>query len=427
MQTRSVARRSRYKRLPGFLLLPQLPRSFASRTLIRSGFALLLFFAVTDPVGLIAQQRNPAGPASSHKNEKVLSNDASEVDKGRIESSLIKRIVLLPVRWGRSLVSPLFTEEVAKSPRPVTDSSSTARRTTTSEDQPALNYAEVSSPRPRAMLCSSPLKYESRNQVNPPPLQVNVVSGRIIDEVGELGGSVREIGPVDGACVGLFTETDHQLKAFVVADDEGQFKFDGIPAGRYRLVVRAGLLCVANVPVRVVAKKSNNQNRNQIVVHMRTAGIDTCSYADAPVAEPTAPVIAELIQYGQARLVERLKLLVEYQSTQNWEKQFDLLSVLVTQGDSKEDHSKRLRQGYAEGLGDLLVDFTPKSATYEGGGPSDVVIFGCATVRRNGSIVELYASVEAYREKQDWYFSPVGIITPVDGKPEPCPYAKSNR
>jgi len=92
---------------------------------------------------------------------------------------------------------------------------------------------------------------------------------------------------------------------------------------------------------------------------------------------------------------------------------------------SKEDHVKRLQHWYAEGLGDLLVDFTPKSITYEGGGPSDVVIFGCAKLRKNGSIVELYASVEAYREKQDWYFSPVGIITPVDGKPEPCPYSSA--
>lgn len=67
------------------------------------------------------------------------------------------------------------------------------------------------------------------------------------------------------------------------------------------------------------------------------------------------------------RLIERLKLLFEYQREQQWDKQYALLSVLVTQGDSKEDHVKRLRRWYAEGLGDILVDFTPKSLTYEGG------------------------------------------------------------
>lgn len=123
----------------------------------------------------------------------------------------------------------------------------------------------------------------------------------------------------------------------------------------------------------------------------------------------------------RTRLVERLRLLTEYQREQQWENQYKMLSVLVTQGESKEHHRKRLKKLYARGLGDLLVDFTPESVTYQGGGPSDAVIFGCVKLRKNGSIQELYGSVEAYREKEDWYFSPIGVITAVGGKPEPCP------
>ena len=103
-----------------------------------------------------------------------------------------------------------------------------------------------------------------------------------------------------------------------------------------------------------------------------------------------------------------------------------MLSVLVTQGEGKEDHVKRLEQLYAKGLGALLVDFAPRSVTYQGGGPSDAVIFGCAKFKKNGTIQELYASVEAYREKEDWYFSPVGVITAVGRKPEACPYSTSS-
>jgi len=65
-----------------------------------------------------------------------------------------------------------------------------------------------------------------------------------------------------------------------------------------------------------------------------------------------APVPARL----RARLVERLKLLVDYQRTQEWEKEYDLLSILVTQGESKADHLKRLRRSSAEGLGMELID-----------------------------------------------------------------------
>lgn len=125
----------------------------------------------------------------------------------------------------------------------------------------------------------------------------------------------------------------------------------------------------------------------------------------------------------RARLVERFKMLVEYQRTQQWEKQYDLLSVAATQGDSKEDHVKRLQRWYAEGLGDILIDFTPKSANYESGAPFDAIIFGCAKLRKKKDVVELYASVEAYRENDDWYFSPIGIVTSVGGKPKPCPHS----
>jgi hypothetical protein len=128
----------------------------------------------------------------------------------------------------------------------------------------------------------------------------------------------------------------------------------------------------------------------------------------------------------RARLVERLKMLVEYQHTQQWEKQYDLLSAAATQGDSKEDHVKRLQRWYAEGLGDILIDFTPKSVTYGSGAPFDAVIFGCAKLREKENIVELYASVEAYRENDDWFFSPIGVVTPVGGKPKPCPYSTSS-
>lgn len=128
----------------------------------------------------------------------------------------------------------------------------------------------------------------------------------------------------------------------------------------------------------------------------------------------------------RARLVERLKLLIEYQRAQQWQKQYDLLSVAATQGDSREEHIARLNRVYAEGLGDILIDFTPRAVTYGSGAPFDAAIFGCVKLREKGRIVELHGSVEAYRENDDWFFSPIGVVTPVDGKPQPCPYSKQS-
>lgn len=126
--------------------------------------------------------------------------------------------------------------------------------------------------------CEMPIKYENKNQVDPKPLSVRVVSGHIISEVGDIGAA-QETGAVPGARLGLFTEQEHHLVATTVADDEGRFQFAAVPSGKYRLVVHVAGLCVANVPLQVV-KGSRSKDQKQIVVHMRPAGIDSCSYGD---------------------------------------------------------------------------------------------------------------------------------------------------
>lgn len=124
--------------------------------------------------------------------------------------------------------------------------------------------------------CKSPIEYDNRNQADPKPSTVTRISGRAISEVGH---PAREIGPVS-VCLGLFTEEDHSLVASAVADDEGRFKFDKLPTGRFRLVVRDPLnvYCPANIPLEVV-KKGRGKER-QLVIHMRPARIDECSYGD---------------------------------------------------------------------------------------------------------------------------------------------------
>jgi hypothetical protein len=129
-----------------------------------------------------------------------------------------------------------------------------------------------------------------------------------------------------------------------------------------------------------------------------------------------------------ASLVERLKLLVEYQRTQQWEKHYDLLYFTFTENVSKEEYAKRNRRWYTEIVpDDLILDFTPK-ATIAHESSEDAgwwTIYGCAKFRKKGRVVELYASVDAYRDRGNWYFSSVGAITPIDGKPEPCPYSSA--
>jgi hypothetical protein len=134
----------------------------------------------------------------------------------------------------------------------------------------ALSFAQQQSPR-----CKSPIEYGNRNQVDPKRSTVGGLSVRV---VAEGGSPAKQFGPVP-ACLGLFTEKDHHLIASAVADEEGRFKFDSVPSGRYRFVVRdpQNAFCIANMPLRVVRWP---RKARPLVIHMRPSGIDHCSYGD---------------------------------------------------------------------------------------------------------------------------------------------------
>lgn len=134
-----------------------------------------------------------------------------------------------------------------------------------------LVYAQGQPP-----ICTSQMEYGHKNQIDPEPLFVRSISGRVITEVGR---PAKELG-TSPACLGLFTDSDHRLLAKAVADESGLFKFNSVPPGRYRLVVRdpQDALCVANLPLRIV--RWPRGTLRSLVIHMRPIGLDDCSYGD---------------------------------------------------------------------------------------------------------------------------------------------------
>src|ERR1044072_80401 len=130
-----------------------------------------------------------------------------------------------------------------------------------------------------------------------------------------------------------------------------------------------------------------------------------------------------------ARLRERLNLLIERQRLQQWDEAYDLLSQSYTQGKNKADFAKDQRHYLANGRIDKLVSFTPKSIQLSTAleEHTEWTIYGCADLREKEHIVKRYASVTAWREQNDWFFSDVGVITPIDGPSQPCPYSDANQ
>ena len=122
-----------------------------------------------------------------------------------------------------------------------------------------VSYAQQSSPtcqQPAADIAkgelTSPLKYEQ--------LSVTVIGGRV-------SGSLvtAELSGISQLCLALFTERKDKFVAHAVTDEEGDFLFSDIPAGRYRIVIRAPGFFVAEIPVRVL-KKAKESKRIDIVL-----------------------------------------------------------------------------------------------------------------------------------------------------------------
>jgi len=112
-------------------------------------------------------------------------------------------------------------------------------------------------------------------------------------------------------------------------------------------------------------------------------------------------VLAPIPESLRGRFVERLNLLINYQKTHQWEKEYDLLSELYIQGKGKEQFTKELQRYYDQRPGDKLLDFTPTSivARDESMDHGEWTIYGCAKLREKKRTVRLYASVDARWEK----------------------------
>lgn len=146
--------------------------------------------------------------------------------------------------------------------------------------------------------------------------------------------------------------------------------------------------------------------------------IIVCAPADtrAKQREVFAPVPVEL----RARLLERLKLLVEYQKTQQWSKQYELLASETTKVESKEAFIANTERAYEKQERTALFDFIPFRVDYVEVKTDKLwFIFACSQVAEKDRRANMLTVVRAYRENDDWFFSVVENIEPA-GKGNPC-------
>ncbi|HEX8143896.1 MAG TPA: hypothetical protein VF553_14955 [Pyrinomonadaceae bacterium] len=126
-------------------------------------------------------------------------------------------------------------------------------------------------------------------------------------------------------------------------------------------------------------------------------------------------VLAAIPQHLRARLIERLKLYVEYERTKQYEKLYDLLWEYVVDPNSlsRESYVKASKKTIAEGYRSVLLEFKPTgtidlSVNEEGLIRYD--IWGTAKVNSEGEIYKKDAAIEARWINGEWYFSSVADV-----------------
>ncbi len=93
------------------------------------------------------------------------------------------------------------------------------------------------------------MAYENRNQTDYGALRLSTVAGTAKDAQGVAIPSV---------CVGIFTESNHELVAAALADNKGRFELRNIPPGDYRLVAKSEGFCPANARIRIERAAAKN-------------------------------------------------------------------------------------------------------------------------------------------------------------------------
>ena len=136
-------------------------------------------------------------------------------------------------------------------------------------------------------------------------------------------------------------------------------------------------------------------------------------------AESQANVFTPVPEESRARLVERLKLYLEFYRTKQPDKLYELIDAEFLGGESKEEYVKWSIEHHSDD--EALLDFSPIKVIYREGF-MEWAIDGCARFRRDG---EVSATIYAYLRNEEWYFTHIAVV--IDkGKGIPCAQKAAN-
>lgn len=117
--------------------------------------------------------------------------------------------------------------------------------------------------------CDSSVQYENHNMIDY-GVKVRKVKGSVIDLYK---------APLAKSCIAVFNPDHSKLVRTLESDADGKFDVEGISPGKYWLVVKD--LQRAFCPMAAKLEVGRWRGKRSLIVQMRPAGIDTCSFCEA--------------------------------------------------------------------------------------------------------------------------------------------------
>ncbi len=122
-------------------------------------------------------------------------------------------------------------------------------------------------------------------------------------------------------------------------------------------------------------------------------------------AEDSLKVFDPVPANQRAHLAERLKQLVEYRRTKQYDRLFEMLPKVHTQHPdlTKEQFLSDIRMQGKAHIVDFVPEYTTENPTIDG----EYAIYGCAKVREGWSTKKWQAATYVSLENGEWYFSDI--------------------
>jgi hypothetical protein len=153
--------------------------------------------------------------------------------------------------------------------------------------------------------------------------------------------------------------------------------------------------------------KSNTTDKRKITIHMGMCIVIFLFHLSITYGQSKPDKVFDVLPSPiREKLIERLKLRIDYERDGDWGKLYDILFEPQT---NKEDYIKQ-NKDIEDDLHFRMIDFTPRKISLLYPNTDIYEIEGCVTESIKGKTHKVNDIIEARLVNGEWYFAYFGVV-----------------